>query len=472
MKKLMIAAAAAATVGGAFAAPQVYDMTITVKATECKAANKAYKNVCADDVLLYRAQTTQKFYGKFWGCDCDVIACPDATTYGKDVADVNGYIFWGAKGAFHHADMRWDILQLVGKNGTNIEGAFGLDLFTCEDGTVAADPSFALSGAGYGTALVKGCANADNYIKSMSGNVVGTYNVSALSVLSGCKYCGETADCYAWDFCDCMAADSNVSAAFGTFTLKYNASQAKAVANGKSIQQANKFKSFVTDEFKCIENGEVTPEPTPEDPAAVAKENAKKAFVEAKTNLEKAESELASAKKDLDDFGNDRTSSTKYQDLLQKATDADSARTAAADPTEVPAEVVTKKDNLNAKEAELATAEANLANAPEAEKAALEMIRDSVKDVVETAKTEYANAKRDAVAADAANAAKIVKFETADAAKIAADKALADYDDAAYVAEKAAAAEKSTAAEKAVAAAQAKYDYAMIQCAVTGADCL
>ena len=50
MKKLMIAAAAAATVGGAFAAPQVYDMTITVKATECKSANKAYKNVCADDV--------------------------------------------------------------------------------------------------------------------------------------------------------------------------------------------------------------------------------------------------------------------------------------------------------------------------------------------------------------------------------------------------------------------------------------
>lgn len=439
MKKLMIAAAAAATVGGAFAAPQVYDMTITVKATECKAANKAYKNVCADDVLLYRAQTTQKFYGKFWGCDCDVIACPDATTYGKDVVDENGYIFWGAKGAFHHADMRWDILQLVGKNGTNIEGAFGLDLFTCEDGTVASDPSFTLSGAGYGTASVKACADADNYIKSMSGNVVGTYNVSALSVLSGCKYCGETADCYAWDFCDCMAADSDVSAAFGTFTLKYNASQAKAVANGKSIQQANKFKSFVTDEFKCIADGE-----TPDTPTDDAKTTAQKNFKAAKEALEKAKQ----ARADLD--------SESESSLRDAANTADTEYNTAA--AAVPA-VKAAKDAVAQREADVATAQAAVDAAtagPDVATAKANL--KTAQEALEDANTAYANAKK------AANAADVAKFEAAAAAKDEADKALADYDDAAYR-------EKVKLADEAVKDAVAALDYAKIVCAVAGADC-
>ena len=64
MKKPMIAAAAAATAGSIFGATaQVYDMTITVKSTECKDNKKLYKNVCADDIQFYRAQATQKFYG-------------------------------------------------------------------------------------------------------------------------------------------------------------------------------------------------------------------------------------------------------------------------------------------------------------------------------------------------------------------------------------------------------------------------
>lgn len=466
MKKLMIAAAAAATVGGAFAAPQVYDMTITVKATECKSANKAYKNVCADDVVLYRAQATQKFYGKFWGCDCDVIACPDVANYGKDVNDENGYIFWGAKGAFHNAEMTWSILQLVGKQGTNIEGAFGLDLYTCENGEVASDPSFVLNGAGYGTALVKGCANADNYIKSMSGNVVGTYNVSALSVLSGCKYCGETAECYAWDFCGCTAADSDVSAAFGTFTLKYNASQAKAVANGKSIQQANKFKSFVTDEFKCIANGEVTPEPTPEDPAATAKEN----FTAAKKALEAAE-------KAYDDLGTSPATSVKGKALQQAVNDAttkqgNAATELATKTAAIGASVASAKADIHTKEAAVKTAEdaldaaitaADIATA----RAALETANQNLED----AKAAYVNAKNAAIAADADAAAKIAEFEAADAAKVAADKALDEanaaltaYDTTAWNAD-------CVAAAKARDDAQEAYDYARIACAVTGADC-
>jgi hypothetical protein len=268
MKKLMIAAAAAAMIGGAYADgnPQVYDMTITVKTTECKSAGKAYDNACEDDVLLYRNQTTQKFYGKFWGCECDVIACPEVDNYGQPrLADENSYMFWGAKDAFHTADFEWTLLQLVGKKGTNIEGIFGLDLYTCkvveaaededsEDDTTDLETSlaFSLTGAGYGTATIKACADEANILKSMSGSVVGTYNVTEMTDVSGCKYCGESAGCSPWQFCTCQDVDDDLSAAFGTFTIKYNSSQSKALKNGKWIDQANKFKSFVTSEFACI----------------------------------------------------------------------------------------------------------------------------------------------------------------------------------------------------------------------------
>ena len=278
MKKLMIAAAAAAMIGGAYAddckvvaVPQVYDMTITVKATTCKSATKSYSTVCGEK-LQYRAQATQKFYGKFWGCDCDVIACPKAVNYGKPklnnkvdtstcddsgIADSsvnNSFMFWGAADAFHKAEMTWSLLQLVGKKYTNIEGVFTLSLYACEGGEAEQDPAFTLTGAGYGTATVYGCADAKNVIKSMSGNVVGMWDVTAGSEISGCKYCGELSDCAPEQFCACVDARDDKTAAFGTFTIKYNASQTKALKSGKWITDANKFKSFVTAEFTCIDS--------------------------------------------------------------------------------------------------------------------------------------------------------------------------------------------------------------------------
>ena len=109
MKKLMIAAAAAAMVGGVYAVdnPQVYDFTATLKTTSC--SGKSAKDVCGDTVY-YRSQVTQKLYGKFWGCDCDVIGCPDSANYGIDDVNQDGYMFWTSTkvpGAFHGADWQW-----------------------------------------------------------------------------------------------------------------------------------------------------------------------------------------------------------------------------------------------------------------------------------------------------------------------------------------------------------------------------
>ena len=430
MKKLMIAAAAAATAGSIFGATaQVYDMTITVKSTECKDNKKLYKNVCADDIQFYRAQATQKFYGKFWGCGCETLCAP--TMYGVPRCgdQERSFVFWGAKGAFHDAQIDWPVLQLVGKNGTNVEGSFNLDLYTCEDGTVAADPDFSLAGAGYGTASVVACGDKDNYVKSMSGSVVGVANVAALSAVTGCKYCGDTADCNVWDYCDCVAANNDVSAAFGTFTLKYNASQAKALAKGKWIDEANKFKSFVTDEFACIAAGNVPPAPV--EPSA--KEVAQKNYAAAQKALEEAE-------KALDDLNKGAANCEKGKELAKAVADATTAQatkaaalTAAAGATaeitdvdNAQAEVDAAADAVVQKQKDLddAVTQTDVAAA----KAALEAANKDLDD----ANKALANAKKTVPAADADKLAAyekaLAESKAADKAKDAADKAKADWD--------------------------------------------
>ena len=508
MKKLMIAAAFAATVGGAFAAPQVYDMTITVKASDCKSAGKVYKNVCQEGILLYRAQATQKFYGKFWGCDCDVIACPEVDKYGQPrLDDENSYMFWGAKGAFHSAEMAWDVLQLVGKAGTNIEGAFGLSLYTCDgNGAVSADPVFQLSGAGYGTAAVKGCADKDNYIKSMSGNIVGVYNVGALTVVSGCKYCGETTDCVAWDFCDCVAANSDVATAFGTFTIKYNASQAKKLAKGMYIDQANKFKPFVTKEFECIAKGAA---PAPSDPTEDAKKAALKNFAEAKDALAKANDAVVAADKAVTALGSaaGAADDVKGKELAQKKADAANALTAAtaaagtadtqlaagalSDYATAGADLLAARKDVDAKEANVKAAEAAVEAATTAADVA------AAKANLETAKTDLEDAKKalanvEAKIADstdtAANKAAFDKLAKEQADKAAAEKQADEAAKAASVAEavwltgtvtdegswlkaKKDAEDAQDAADKAQKEAENNLQLAKIQCLVAGADC-
>lgn len=470
MKKLMIAAAAAATAGSIFGATaQVYDMTITVKSTECKDNKKLYKNVCADDVQFYRAQATQKFYGKFWGCGCETLCAP--VVYGAPRED-KSFVFWGADGAFHDAKIDWSVLQLVGKNGTNVEGAFNLELYTCEDGTVAADPDFTLAGAGYGTASVVACGDENNYVKSMSGSVVGVANVAALADVTGCKYCGDVVDCNVWDYCDCVAADNDVSAAFGTFTLKYNASQAKALAKGKWIDEANKFKSFVTDEFACIAAGDTPVTPVEPDAKEVAQKNyaaAQKAFEEAQKAYEDINLGAANCEE-----------GKKLAKAVADATAAQATAAAALATAEAAPELaafLTAKANVATAEAAVAAAEAaykaelNPANIP-----ALKADLDNAKAVLDNANQMLANAKK---AADkdkmAAYDKALAEKEIADKAKDAADKAKADWDtndmdpdtagvqtgyDLAW-----------DAADKAADEAYMNLTMAKIQCAAAGAEC-
>lgn len=498
MKKLMIAAATTAIAGGVFGATaQVYDMTLTVKATECAQAKKAYKNVCEENILLYRKQTTQKFYGKFWGCGCEVIACPG--NYGQPrELDTKSFMFWGKSAAFHNAEMEWSLLQLVGQKGTNIEGAFNLKLSAhAKDDTVGV--AYDLNGAGYGTATVKACADADNSIKSMSGNVVGIYNVEVASEVNGCKYCGESAECTPWDFCDaCGTKDDALSAAFGSFTIKYNASQAKKLAAGKWIDEANKFSKFVTDEFACIAAEGTTPETTPNSAAQANYTAAKKAYAdatdalaaaEALTNdlnkgvatceqgkaltnalknatraLQDASSDLTTAMSDYNSAGGNVPAVKAAQDAVDATNIVIEAKKALIATSTVDSVITTAKKDLEDLEEALENAQKALENARVA----------AVKDDTDGSKQKKLD-EFDAAYAEKTAAEKAVKEakEAFDAANKAWNtwQAGSDTDAGSYAKAKKDADAAVADAKKNADDAKRRFENAELACSITGTDC-
>lgn len=262
MKKLMtVAATAALLAGGAFAKEeaasidaQVYDMTITLRVTEC--VKKSGTTKCGK-YIGYRKQATQKITGKFYGPDNCSIAAPMSygTRPSEEELSESGYLFWGAKAAFHDAQMEWSFLQLVDSKASSAEGHFTLELYGHEKGHAASDATATLSGAGYGSVTLKGCGDEGNVLKKMDGNIVGFYSVTAMAVVTGCVYCGETNVCEPWSFSSCAEVDSARSAAFGTFTIKYNSNQSSALAKGKgALNTLFKGNKIALAEFDCIEN--------------------------------------------------------------------------------------------------------------------------------------------------------------------------------------------------------------------------
>ena len=335
MKKLMIAAAAAAMVGGVYAGnvPQVYDFTATLKATEC--SGKTAKDVCSGDTVYYRVQKTKKLYGKFWGCECKVIGAP--ANYGVDIPDdydastdaYQSYVFWTstkATGAVLGADMAWDFLQRVGKNGKNVEGAFAIDLFEDVDNS---DQFAYLYGAGYGTAVIS--CDEDNYIKSMSGNIAGWWNTKAQAVSSICVYCGEEPDCEVYAFCDCdncSGEDLDKAALFGSYTIKYNASQVKSLKAGKDMTTV----AFKKNEAVLATFVAKAAADDGDEESTVKK--LEKAYAEAKTAYETATNELAEAKKVYNGSFDEKASAdfiATTNDLVTTKDAADKSKKAATE---------------------------------------------------------------------------------------------------------------------------------------------
>ena len=270
MKKLMIMAAAAAMAGTVFAVgdAQVYDAKLTVKTTGCVNGKftKALEsfpdkdapafNAVKGDSVLYRKQATRKINGVFWGCDCETIASPAWRLYTgvntKTGADkkphtVGGYAFWDATKSSNlipftipYVSFEWLVLNRIDQM-KSVEGTWILR-------DRAADEALFLVGAGFGT-----CYNKDDecasYIKSISGNFAGFLQYAS-GADDGCVFCGTTDyDCLVAPFCWCQNVldTTYLTAAYGTWSITYNASNSKTLKKKRYITELS---AYSTKAFK------------------------------------------------------------------------------------------------------------------------------------------------------------------------------------------------------------------------------
>jgi len=360
MKKLTIAAAAAAMSVATFAATapqaQVYDVSLTIKTT--KAAQATIKSakinpfVEVDAVLVYRTQTSITWKGLIWGCNCESIdgiwenakyTIYDQTTGDCDdgvACTVKGCVIWDTKGKApvyfgNGADITdpataagcgfgWTFLQMIGKDAKSLECSW--DISSAGD-QCGLDEVFRFVGSGFGKAkfvsssytyededgkkvvvtLPYSCANNVN---SISGNFAGWMAAPFDDVTStwGCSFCGggQTFSCSratAWAWCEngaecatCGLAnslfDEDRTAAYGTWSIKYNSSLSKKLTNAYTIRDAYNFKSLPL-VAEAIETAEK------------AANDFVKGLAAAKQNLVAAEANVVSKAKDLADAEDD-----------------------------------------------------------------------------------------------------------------------------------------------------------------------
>ena len=235
-----------------FAAAQVYDLTITAKTTQAQ-RGKLKKNHPFDsstDAVVYRKQTTRKWTGVIWGCECESIMGVWGTVGDKN--QVAGAVIWDTKKPYSILlldDMHWHVLNAFDKTGDKVEGAWTIGEST--DGSGAF-----LSFAGFGTLNVRYTTNpcedpelnCGSYVKTMSGNVAGWMPAPSLTTLGKtgrCTFCGDVIEegeddtvdmAVAWNYCPCMDFDSvELTAVSGSWTLKYNVSLSNALLEEESI---------------------------------------------------------------------------------------------------------------------------------------------------------------------------------------------------------------------------------------------
>lgn len=251
MKKLMFAAAVAAMTGAALADAQVYEYKLTLKTTTCK-EGKVAKNTYltkmsladAGDEIAYRTPASKTLMGVSWGCECADALFQNGwnnrtLSNGQSVWD--GCVFWWKKesqwfgGNYDAAVLTWDMINRIGKKAADVEVSATLDdsngegaaelklagLGTIKDSIKLADPTDPDSQTD--------CAS---YIASAKGNVAGFVKAG----IGGCYYCDDVV-CDVYDFCDCGSAgsDPDKTVAYGTWTMKYNASASKKLRTSAKI---------------------------------------------------------------------------------------------------------------------------------------------------------------------------------------------------------------------------------------------
>lgn len=278
MKKLMIAAAAAAMIGGAFADAIVYDIKISgKKSVTANGVVQMYGEYDTGkfdkqgtpilktgwfkgdfdqdgkaDKICYRKSGSFSWAGVIAGCDCN-----DQTAVGPMTGFVNNTIIaavWDTK-AKKEVKIDGDNVGInflrSGAKTDFVEGGIILDVLDAQDNMLGY-----LELVGNGSYdVVKG------YIKSVNGNFIGLLPLESITkdISVDCSVCvpgqGGTQFCVPYDVALCYDYDIDsdvVSAdnatvngvAFGTWSLKYNASKAKKMAKLPTVVDEEDGKTY------------------------------------------------------------------------------------------------------------------------------------------------------------------------------------------------------------------------------------
>ena len=219
MKKLMIAAVAAASVGGAFAAcsyipPTPQPTAEKAWAYQWKFTGKTTKGVatkCNGVDMVTRSSASLKIQG--WSFYCEPV-CGDFESAEADE------IFWSTKPekALLDGGITFELGNVIGKKGKDYETA----------GEAIFKNAYDLVFAGIGKYDSKNAR-----VSSVKGNFAGTAVAPSLKL-------GKDTDCIAaptlvskvWECCGCPTLDAD-TVAYGKWSVKYNKSNAKKYGEGK-----------------------------------------------------------------------------------------------------------------------------------------------------------------------------------------------------------------------------------------------
>jgi hypothetical protein len=228
MKKLMIAAAAAAMIGSVYAVgdclpeqkepgncAMVYSVKMTVKTTKGIAIDSSTVgdgNICnpgtiTTPAVVIRTKDTTKFDGWIYDCSC---TC--------DLMSTGSLVMWDSKrkAQLENAAFTTTFLNVMGKKQSEAEWAW----------TFAGDAkyddvrtqSYALTGAGLGKFDAK-----KGYYTSLSGNFAGTASAS-YDLGKKNHNCDPS---QIWLCADLTTLADSDTVAYGAWTVKYNAAASK-----------------------------------------------------------------------------------------------------------------------------------------------------------------------------------------------------------------------------------------------------
>lgn len=256
MKKLMIAAATAAMVGGAFASLcddepaaaagcAVYNVKFTLKTLDAKLVKvKGRTPICDDPTVdqncVYLDNATRKIDGIIWDCDasCGTLNEEEmkvALWEAKSKMGIGELLAFDEDDGYTANDLPFSLINRYGKKaekvqaiwelggGTNDTESAGLllnDKAMYAEGTDQGKVS--LVAAGFGTFNAK-----QGIVKSISGNAVGFFTSPLTQKYATCEgpYVADLCTEFASWCTDGVEADT--LAASGTWSVKYNASLSK-----------------------------------------------------------------------------------------------------------------------------------------------------------------------------------------------------------------------------------------------------